>query len=188
MRLHVTGAAGSGTTTLAAALAAELGIAHLDTDDFFWLPGDPPFTRYRPWRECLRLLNEAFAEAGSWVLSGYLAPWAAPLFPLFDFVVFLDVPTEVRLDRLRRRDGTGPLAHRYAPGGDLHDSFEKFLGWAAAYETAAGDRRSRANQEAIFSRLSCPLLRLEGNRPSDQLIRQCLDALAERDLPAKSDS
>ena len=42
-RIHITGASGFGVSTLGGALAARLGCAHLDTDDFYWLPTDPPY-------------------------------------------------------------------------------------------------------------------------------------------------
>jgi len=46
--VHITGASGSGTTTLGRALAERLGWMHLDTDDFYWLPTDPPYREKRP--------------------------------------------------------------------------------------------------------------------------------------------
>jgi uridine kinase len=42
-RVHILGASGAGTTTLAQALAARLGCPQYDVDDYFWLPSDPPF-------------------------------------------------------------------------------------------------------------------------------------------------
>ena len=36
VRIHIFGASGSGTTTLAKALTKELCSTHLDTDDYFW--------------------------------------------------------------------------------------------------------------------------------------------------------
>jgi adenylate kinase family enzyme len=47
MRILVTGASGSGTTTLGKALAEQLACAFLDADDFFWFPTNPPFTQKR---------------------------------------------------------------------------------------------------------------------------------------------
>ena len=46
-RILITGAAGSGTTTLGRALAAKLGCAHEDTDTYYWVPTDPPYTTIR---------------------------------------------------------------------------------------------------------------------------------------------
>jgi hypothetical protein len=42
-RIHIVGASGSGTTSLASAIAAQCGHRHLDTDDFFWMPTSPPY-------------------------------------------------------------------------------------------------------------------------------------------------
>ena len=47
-RIHVVGASGSGATTLGAALAKAMGVTHQDSDFFFWLPTQPPFTTQRP--------------------------------------------------------------------------------------------------------------------------------------------
>ena len=86
VRLHITGAAGAGTTTLGSALAAALEIQQFDTDDFYWSPVDPPFSQKRAVEERHRLLDAALAEANSWVLSGSISDWGNPLIPRFDFL------------------------------------------------------------------------------------------------------
>ena len=101
-RLHITGASGSGTTTLGAALAATLGCPHHDTDDFYWLPTDPPYREERDPAERLRLLETALGSAPAWLLSGSIGGWGEPLTPLFDAVVFLTAPTDMRIERPRR--------------------------------------------------------------------------------------
>jgi hypothetical protein len=47
------GASGSGSSSLAAAIASRHGHRHLDTDDFYWMPTDPPFQPVRPLPERL---------------------------------------------------------------------------------------------------------------------------------------
>ncbi len=42
LRIHITGASGSGTSTLAAALAVALGGVHLEADDYYWLSTSSP--------------------------------------------------------------------------------------------------------------------------------------------------
>src|SRR3977135_1816568 len=103
-RIHIFGASGSGTTALASALASKHGHRHLDTDDFFWLPTDPPYRERRPRELRFELLRRALAESSSWVLSGSLCGWGDPLMAEFELVVFLVVPTPVRLARLRARE------------------------------------------------------------------------------------
>lgn len=63
-RVYITGAAGSGTSSLGRALAQRLCVPHLDTDDFFWAPTDPPFTTKRPVEERLALIAAAQLGAG----------------------------------------------------------------------------------------------------------------------------
>ena len=47
-RLHVFGPSGAGTSTLGRTLAECLASQHFDTDDFYWVPTDPPFRDKRP--------------------------------------------------------------------------------------------------------------------------------------------
>ena len=83
-RVHITGASGTGTTTLGRALADALSIPHHDTDDYFWLPTTPSFQQKREPADRLRLVREVFAQRAEWVLSGSLTAWGDPLVPLFD--------------------------------------------------------------------------------------------------------
>ncbi|MGI4743037.1 MAG: hypothetical protein ACRYG7_48415 [Janthinobacterium lividum] len=48
MKLHILGASGVGVTPLGRAFSAALRIPYLDTDTYFWMPSDPPFTVRRP--------------------------------------------------------------------------------------------------------------------------------------------
>ena len=42
--IHIFGASGSGTTTLGRAIHETFRHAHLDTDNYFWISTDPPYT------------------------------------------------------------------------------------------------------------------------------------------------
>lgn len=46
-KVHILGASGSGTTTLAQALSKELKYKYFDTDDFFWIKTNPPYQQKR---------------------------------------------------------------------------------------------------------------------------------------------
>src|ERR1700733_1405548 len=134
--IHITGASGAGTSTLGRALAAGVDIAHFDTDDFYWLPVEPAYSAVRAVPEILQLLGDAFEEAGArgLVLSGSIGDWGAPLIPLFDLVVFLRTPTEIRLARLRAREAKRFGAAAIAPGGSRHKEHVAFIEWSADYD------------------------------------------------------
>ena len=80
-RLHVLGASGAGTTTLGRALADALAIPHHDTDDYYWMPSDPPYRDVRPPEARMTLMEEMFIPGGGWVLSGSLIDWGDGLHP-----------------------------------------------------------------------------------------------------------
>ena len=176
-RLHITGASGAGTTTLGRALAQRLAIPHFDSDDFYWVPTDPPYRQVRPVMDRLRLLTEMLGERPSWVLSGSLDSWGSPAAELFDLVVWLDVPTSVRLVRIAARERVRYGDAAIAPGGRLHAEHQAFLEFVEAYDSGRLAGRSRRRHEAWLAELSCPVLRLEGDVPTEELVGTVLAGL-----------
>lgn len=176
-RIHVLGASGSGTTTLGAALAARLDCPHEDTDDYFWLPTDPPFTTRRAAAARLRLLLPRLAGA-QWVLSGSALKWGAPLERLFDLVIFLRLDPALRMARLSRREAERYGA-RIAPGGDMVVASHAFLDWAESYDTAGFEHRSLVAHEQWLAARACPVLRLDSSAPVEDLAAAVLDRLPD---------
>ncbi|MBB2749839.1 UNVERIFIED_ORG: adenylate kinase family enzyme [Rhizobium aethiopicum] len=171
VRIHVMGASGSGTTSLGLALADRLDIAHLDTDDFFWLPTDPPFTMPRDADQRIQLLLEETGRPGGWVLSGSALKWGGPLEPLYDLIVFLRIEPELRMMRIRARE-TARYGDRIGPGGDMEVKSGQFLAWAASYDTAGPERRSLAAHEQWLATQMAPVLRLDSSLEIDELAAQ----------------
>lgn len=174
-RIHVFGASGSGTSSLAVAIARRHGHRHLDTDDFYWMPTDPPFQQVRPLPERLARLESALEQSTTWVLSGSLCGWGDPLISRFDLVVFLLVPTAVRLARLRAREQQRYGAAGIAPGGPLHRAHVEFMDWAGRYDGGGPDMRSRVMHEAWLAAIRTPVVRLEGDHPMSDLLA-CLES------------
>ncbi len=173
LHVHVTGASGSGTTSLGVALAREMGVLHLDSDDFFWLPTDPPFTTQRARDDRTALLIRQALPGRSWVLSGSAVGWATPIESLFDMIVFLRLDPTVRMERLRRRE-VARYGARIQPGGDMTAKSREFLEWAASYDHAGPEIRSLVGHEEWLATQACPLLRLDSSRPVGDLVREVL--------------
>jgi adenylate kinase family enzyme len=176
--IHITGASGAGVTTLGRALAKRLGAVHLDTDDFYWSPAEPRYSVRRSVDERLRLLRDAFVATGSrgWILSGAVSEWADPIANLFDLVVFVTAPTEVRLKRLRERERVR-FGDAVLPGGSRHREHEAFIEWAAAYESGTCEGRSLPRHEVWLAERRCPVLRLDGTLPVEALAEAAVAAL-----------
>lgn len=102
--VHIYGASGSGTTTLAKYISEKLGYAFMDTDDYFWKPTNPPYKEKREISERLQLMKTDIAKFDKVIISGSLVEWGDELIPLFTFVIRLDTATDIRIERLKRRE------------------------------------------------------------------------------------
>jgi adenylate kinase family enzyme len=167
-RIHLFGASGSGTTTLGRRLANALGGRHLDTDTYYWLETDPPFTEKRAPAERVAMIERDVEGQRAWVLSGSLCSWGDPLLPRFTLAVFLQLEPELRMARLLERERTRYGA-RVLPGGDLHVQHLAFLEWARSYDHARSPIRSLDMHERWLARLPCPVLRLDASRTVEAL-------------------
>ncbi|HEX8240017.1 MAG TPA: AAA family ATPase [Allosphingosinicella sp.] len=172
-RIGITGASGCGVTTLGAALAERLEAVHIDTDDHFWVETDPPYQVKREVPERLVRLAAEQSRTGRWVISGTLDAWAAPALSDAQLIVFLDVPTEVRLERLLRRERER-FGDSLLPGGAMHETHREFIEWAAHYDDGTLPGRSRPRHERWLAGLSKPVLRLDGTRPVGALVSAVL--------------
>ena len=168
-RVHILGASGAGVTSLGLALAAELATPHHDTDDYYWLPTNPPYREKREPAERLRLMRELFLDRADWVLSGSLDGWGDAVVTWLDLVVFLGTPTPIRIERLRAREIRRYGGEALAPGGWQHEDYTFFIEWAAHYEDGSREGRSRPRHEAWLAARTCPVLRLDGARPLAEL-------------------
>jgi len=171
-RIHILGASGSGTTTLAKSLAEELGWTHYDTDDYFWAQTDPPFQKSREASERIALLKPKL-ERNNWILSGSLCGWGDVFISSFDLVIFLWIPQELRLERLRLRQ-----EKRYGelikPGGSMKESHDAFIKWASEYDDGDMAMRSRIMHEEWIKTLPCEVIRFEGDVSIEEKVREVL--------------
>jgi adenylate kinase family enzyme len=176
-RIHITGASGSGVTTLGRALADALALPHHDIDDYIWRPTTPPYRKTRPIADRLRLMGEMFLDRADWVLSGTLADWDDTVARRLDLVVFLRVPTEIRIARLRVREARHFGADAVAPDGWRHAETEDFVAWASHYDDGSREGPSLKRHETWLASLTCPVLRLDGTRATADLVGTVAAAL-----------
>ena len=159
--IHIFGASGSGTTTLAREISARFGYFHMDTDDYFWLPTNPMFTTKREKSERLALMQKDIETHEKIVISGSLCDWGDNLIPCFDLAIRVVTDTETRLQRLKEREYRR-FGNRICPGGDMYDEHIKFLAWASKYDTGDITMRSKAKHDEWQKLLSCPLITVDG--------------------------
>jgi hypothetical protein len=171
MRVIITGASGSGTSTLGRSLASRLASQHFDADDFYWLPTDEPFRDKRPVADRLHLMDAVFVPRRDWVLSGSVMGWDETLRPRLTLAVLLVLDPALRMARLERREA---LRRRDAilPGGPLHAAHVHFMDWCRGYDVPAFTGRSLRRHQAWLAGLPCATVTLNADAQVDTLVDQ----------------
>lgn len=177
MRILIIGAAGSGTTTLGRALAAQMGAAFFDADDFFWHQSEPPYQAEREPSERLAMIMSALGLSPSAVVAGSVIDWGDDLENSFSLVVYLWVEADIRVARLIRRE-----SERFG------QPLEGFIEWASQYDEGRLPGRSRATHERWLSERKCPVLRIEGNVSVMEAESQLIEALSNLSLESRRPS
>lgn len=155
---------------------SQFGIPHFDSDDYFHYPTDPPFQKQRSPEERARLLSADLKPHSSWVLSGGVGTWHPPV--NFDptLVIFLYLPPDVRLKRLKERENS-LYGSRILAGGDMEEIHREFMEWTAGYDesSAEGTNTLKAHEAYVSSVPS--LLRLVSPLSISENLRLALEVL-----------
>ena len=162
MRILITGASGSGTTTLGRALADRTHWLLLDTDDYYWMPSQPKYLEKRSSTERLSKIMTDLDSASDVIVSGSVMNWGSSLENCFDLVVFLYLEAPIRVERLRIREER-----------ELGHADPEFLQWAADYDKGPTEGRSLAKHRNWLATRNCRALNLEG----DLSVRERLNAI-----------
>lgn len=171
VHLHIFGASGSGTTTLGAALARQLGWLHLESDDFYWRQTAQPFSEVVAPDERVQAMQQRLQGVHDWIISGgSLMTWGRALQQEFTHVVFLRLDNAIRMQRLhqRERDRFGEALDKDPERRRISTNF---LDWAAGYEAGDDTQRSLRRHQRWIAELACPVLQLDTLEPLDGLLQ-----------------
>lgn len=149
-------------------MAQSFSARHLDADDFYWLPTDPPFTAKREPASRVAMIEREIDGVSNWVLSGSLCSWGGPLLDRFTLVIFLHLSPQVRMSRLQERERQR-YGSRILPGGDMYEHHLEFIDWARSYDTAKSPVRSFDLHNAWMKQLDVPIMRLDASQPLEVL-------------------
>ena len=170
MKIHIFGASGSGVTTTGEALSKKLDIPYFDSDAYFWEKTQTPFTIRRNPDERNSKIQSDLENQEKWILGGSIFEWGEKVFPEFDLVIFLYIPSEIRMERLKKRE-----FERY--GNVIYTEperikqFEDFITWASDYDDSKGiaSRNLKAHENWLTT-LESPILKISGNLTVSQRI------------------
>ncbi|MBM2622787.1 hypothetical protein JIG36_45535 [Actinoplanes sp. LDG1-06] len=118
-RVLILGGPGSGKTTLARTVAADLRLPHTELDRIAYDPpadrDEAPFWQWTRSPDASRWERaSALAATGRWVTDGLYAGWTTPLRDAADVIIWLDLPATTSLWRVLKR----AVRHRWQGGSD----------------------------------------------------------------------
>ena len=166
------GASNSGTTTLGRALNTRYNYAHLDTDDYFWIPTDPPFLKSRPIPERFKLLESDILKHEKSVITGSIS-WGGDedsIIKHLTLAIRLHVSTDIRVNRAKKREAER-FGSRILPGGDMYEEHTVFMEFVASYDIPGYEGgRSREKHDIWQKKLNCPIIDVDSSRPVDEIL------------------
>jgi adenylate kinase family enzyme len=167
----ILGANGSGKSTLGHELARVLDFAHFDVEEYYFFQTDIPYTAMRSAEERNEMLLSDMKTNGSFIMSGDISGWSEKFISLFDLVILLTVPANIRLKRIENREHER-WGDRVRKGGDMYEQHLKFVEFAAS--------RDIALIEKWASLYSCPILQVDGNKPLNEMIDEIMTYINTR--------
>jgi adenylate kinase family enzyme len=155
-RISVVGNAGSGKTTLAVALAARLGVPHVELDAIYHQPGwtELPVEEFRG-------IVGRLVQEDAWVIDGNYSAVRDLVWERADTVVWLDLPRHMVMRQLARRTAARLLSRATLWNGNREpwrnvtslDPNRSILAWSWTRHHLYRQRYEAAARDPAWSRL-----------------------------------
>jgi adenylate kinase family enzyme len=189
MKINILGASGSGVTTLGLSLSKSLDITYLDSDDYFWEKSEEPFTIRKNKNQRNELIKNKISELDNFIIGGSIIDWGEKVFPKFDLIIFLWIPNENRIERLKKRE-INKYGIKILNETKRKDKFSQFIKWANDYDYCEGiANRNIKSHENWLKQQKGKILELRENLTNEERIiiiknycRQQFDNMAGSDL------
>ena len=165
----VCGLNGAGKSTVGKALAKKLNFHFIDNEELYFPKTDPHYTYASPRtrKEVEQILFREIKAHQDFVFASVKGDYGETIYPFFQYAVLLDVPRDIRLQRVKERSFQ-KFGSRMLHGGDLYEQEEKFFDLVKS--------RAKNTVEEWVQSLSCPIILVDGTKP----IRENVKFIIER--------
>lgn len=161
MGIIICGLNGTGKSTLGKTLAEKLHFHFIDIENLYFPKTNPNYIYSSPrTREDVaeRLLCEIRTHE-NFILASVKGDYGEELYSFFQCAILLDVPRDIRLQRVKDRSFQ-KFGNRMLSSGDLFEQEEKFF--------RVVESRNEDTVEKWAKSLKCPVIRIDGTKPVDE--------------------
>ncbi len=168
--IQICGLNGCGKSTLGKALSEKLGFHFIDNENLFFSRNyaNEPYTTPRSREEVYRLLMNEVSEYPDFVFAAVKGDYGKEIISMYNYVVVIEVPKEIRLLRVRNRSFQ-KFGNRMLMGGDLHKQEEDFFRLV--------ESRKDNYVESWLHMLKCPIIRVDGTKSVDENIGHIIEQI-----------
>lgn len=161
MGIIVCGLNGTGKSTLGKALAEKLHFYFIDIENLYFPKTDPQYIYAAPRtrEDVAELLIYEMRAHENFILASVKGDYGEDIYSFFRCVILLDVPKDIRLQRVKERSFQ-KFGNRMLSGGDLYEQEEKFFRFV--------EFRDENTVEEWVKSLKCPVIRINGTKPIEE--------------------
>ncbi|MCM1244177.1 MAG: AAA family ATPase [Roseburia sp.] len=172
MGIIICGLNGSGKSTLGKALAEKLDFYFIDNEDLYFPKTNPNYVYSSP---CTRekvekLLFREIRAHEDFVFVSVKGDYGEHILRFFRYVVLIDVPKDIRTQRVRNRSFQ-KFGDRMLMGGDLYEQEKRFFEFV--------ESRPENTVEEWIQSLKCPILiiRIDGTKSIEENVDFIIEQL-----------
>ena len=171
MGIMICGLNGTGKSTLGRMLADRMGYEFIDNEELFFPKTDPSymFSDPRSKEEVIRLLEERISDNDRFIFAAVKGDYGDKLIALLDHVVLIEVPKQIRRQRVRDRSYQ-KFGYRILPGGDLYDIESKWF--------SLTDSRPETYVTDWLKTVNRPVIRIDGTLPAEKNLDHIVSVLS----------
>ncbi len=169
-KIVICGGNGAGKSTLGKALADKLNYKFMDIEDYYFpkSESDYPYGTARTREEVSTLLLEDMKKYPNFILASVKGDYGEDVISLFTYAVWINVPGDIRLERVRERS-IQKFGDRILPDGDLYEKEKKFFGMV--------QNRSEQDVENWLKSTRIPVIQADGTNTVSHNIEMLLQIL-----------
>lgn len=156
-RIIVCGGNGAGKSTLGKRLAADLCWTFKDIEGYYFPVNntDYNYSEARTKEEVSKLLLADMKEHKNFILASVKGEFGIEVSKLFTCAILIDVPKELRMERVRERSNR-KFGDRMLPGGDLYEKEAQFFDMV--------EKRPENYTTKWLETVDMPIIRVDGTK------------------------